>query len=456
MKDPGLSSKFRNMPFNPTRLPFFYGWVVLGAGTLGMVMSAPGQTVGVSVFTDPLIESLGVNRNLLSLGYLVGTLSSALLLSRAGRLYDRRGGRLVATGSALALALTLIYLSYCVRISGALSSVAGFLPPTLVAFIVVTVGFFLLRFSGQGVLTLASRNMVMEWFEKRRGLANAIMGVSISFGFSYAPRIFESFVSANGWQIAWRWIAAWVAAFAVIAFMVYRDTPEAHGLKPDGGEVQTKRHHPESSEGPSFTVAQARRTYSFWVFALALFLASLTITAFTFHIVSVFGDAGMSRARAVGIFFPASIVAVALQFTASWISDRIKLKYLCVVQAAGIVVLSLGMVFLSDGPSVVVLIVGQGTVQGMFGVTSNITWPRFFGRRHLGAVSGLASALAVAGSAIGPYFFSFIRELTGAYAAPALACAVAGSVLLVAAFRAERPVHPDSSHNNGVPVEPRS
>ncbi|MFW6289211.1 MAG: MFS transporter, partial [Spirochaetota bacterium] len=85
------SQQLQSVPFEPARFPFFYGWVLLGSGTIGLLMSAPGQTVGVSVFTDPLMEALGLTRSLLSLGYLVGTLASALLLSRAGRLYDRYG-----------------------------------------------------------------------------------------------------------------------------------------------------------------------------------------------------------------------------------------------------------------------------------------------------------------------------------------------------------------------------
>ena len=49
--------RLANFPFDPARLPFFYGTVVLVCGTLGVLVSAPGQTVGVSVFTDFLIQS---------------------------------------------------------------------------------------------------------------------------------------------------------------------------------------------------------------------------------------------------------------------------------------------------------------------------------------------------------------------------------------------------------------
>lgn len=434
------SHPLRSVPFEPARFPFFYGWILLGSGTIGLLMSAPGQTVGVSVFTDPLIEALGLTRSLLSLGYLVGTLASAFLLSRAGRLYDRYGARAVTTLAAAGLAITLLIFSVSDTITAALVPVLSFLPGALVAFLVVSGLFFLLRFTGQGMLTLASRNMVMEWFEARRGVANAIMGMSLSFGFSYAPRIFEALVDGNGWQSAWRIIALVIAGFAVFAMVFFRDTPEAHGLKPDGGEVTVKRTpHPESIASRPFTLPEARRTYSFWIFALALTIGSLVVTAYTFHVVSIFDDAGMSRSRAVSIFFPASIVAVSIQSVGSWLSDRLKLKYFCSVQLVGILLVCFGLIVLRPGWSVVILVAGHGMMQGIFGITSNLTWPRFFGRRHLGAISGFAASLSVAGSALGPYLFSFGRDVTGSYAVPAAICGVIAAVLFVGSFWADRP-----------------
>jgi len=68
--------RYPDKPFAPSRLPFFYGWVILVAGTIGILMSIPGQTMGVSVFTENLLADLDIERNNLSLAYLVGTLGS--------------------------------------------------------------------------------------------------------------------------------------------------------------------------------------------------------------------------------------------------------------------------------------------------------------------------------------------------------------------------------------------
>lgn len=432
--------RFANFPFDPARLPFFYGTVVLACGTLGVLASAPGQTVGVSVFTDFLIEAHQLSRSWISFAYLAGTIGSALLITRAGHWYDRWGGRWVSAGSAAMLAIVLMGMSFSTVIA---ESVGAVLPTSYrshVSFGVLTLGFFAMRFFGQGMLTLSSRNMVLEWFEQRRGMAMAVIGISVAFGFSVTPPFFEWLIQRGGWAWAWQAIAVMVAVFSLVAILMGRSRPEDHRLRPDGPFAKKDRKtHVETLNGRQFTLAEARRTYSFWVFTFSVFLSGLVLTAFSFHVVSIFGDAGMSRSQAVAIFVPAAFVSVVVEFVGGWLSDFIKLKYLAMVQLVGIVLLSLSLSFLAAGPSVVLVVLGMGLMQGMFGIISGVTWPRFYGRTHLGAISGFSTSIVVAGTAVGPYLFSVVHDQFGSYRAATLLCAVVALILLAAAPRANRP-----------------
>src|SRR5690554_8063429 len=93
----------KHLIFNPDRFPFFYGYLIVVMGTLGVWASLPGQTGGVSTFTDPVKDALGLSRDQFSFAYMLGTILSWLLISRAGRWLDRCGGRAVAAGGALAV-----------------------------------------------------------------------------------------------------------------------------------------------------------------------------------------------------------------------------------------------------------------------------------------------------------------------------------------------------------------
>jgi cyanate permease len=309
-------------------------------------------------------------------------------------------------------------------------------------FAVIALGFFFLRFFGQGVLTMTSRNMVMKWFESRRGIANAVLGVSVSLGFSLAPRFLNDLIGQTGWREAWRLMAIVLAGFAVAAFLFYRDNPEDFDLVPDGTtETRSRRRaaHSDAAAARDFTLPEARRTFSFWFFSIMLALSALLITAFTFHVVSIFSEAGMSRERAVSVFLPASVIAVGSQFLGSYLSDYMPLNRLAMVQTAGAALLSAGVLFLEHDWAVFLVIGGIGLSQGMMGITGNITWPRYFGRLHLGAVSGLAMALTVAGSAVGPYVFSLSLDLAGSYGFSAAVFFAVSVLLFVGSFFAKRP-----------------
>ncbi len=431
-------------PFSPSKTPIFYGWIVLGFGSLGMLMSIPGQTVGVSVFTDHLIEALSLSRNSISMAYLVGTISSALLLSSAGKAYDKYGARLLAIIITALLAGTLIYLSSVDHISAGIVNTLSnpsALVSTAVSFIAICLGFFALRFLGQGTLTMVSRNMVMKWFEKKRGMANAVLGITISLGFSIAPRILDGAIVSFGWRGAWRFIAVMLILFTCMAYLFFRDNPQSAGLSPDGKSsyVPRRRQHIESLPSRNFSLRETKRTYSFWFFNITLALSALLVTAFTFHVISIFHEAGMDRTAAVNIFLPASLIAVSSQFIGSWSSDYIKLKYIGFVQLLGILLLSAGILFLSEDSGYFLVIAGMGLTQGMMGITSTITWPRFFGLRYLGAVSGYAMAWTVAGSALGPYVFSLTLDMLGSYDLSALLCGGIGFLGVLGVFFVKKP-----------------
>ncbi len=398
------------------KLPFSYGWIALVAGTIGVIMSIPGQTMGVSVFTDFLIDSLQISRTGLSTAYLIGTILSSLLLSRGGRFYDRFGAKITALIAALAMTIVLYYLSCIDTIKESISS-QGILTPGITAFILLAAGFFVLRFFGQGILTMVSRNMVVKWFDKKRGLIVAIMGSFTAFAFSLSPKLFNSMIDIYNWNGTWR-IIALVAfpIFILIIIIFFRDwKPESD--KERFASLQDKIPVTELTQRDSkdTTLKDALKTRVFWSYNIAIALMSMFGTAFTFHIVSIFSYAGMDRAVAVSVFIPISIISVIISFTGSTLSDYISLKIILALELIGLSIASFALIFLRPGVPVIFLIAGMGIANGTFVVLLNIAWVNTFGKLHLGTISGYAMGWTVAGSALGPFLFSFLRDLYGNY-----------------------------------------
>ena len=433
-------------PFSPSAIPVYYGWIILVMGIVGVWISLPGQTMGVSVFTDDLIRVLDLSRVNLSLAYMIGTIVSAVILTPAGKSLDKYGARVMGTIAVFLLGLLLIGMSGLEDCLNLLITLIP-LPPRVIAFILISLSFFLLRFLGQGMVTLISKNMVMKWFDAYRGRANAVLGVCISFGFSLTPRFLNDMVQTRGWDGAWRYLGIGIITGGTLAFfLIGRDNPFDCGMKPDSRkEVKQKKSRPPSHPEKSFTLKEARRTLPFWVLGLTLTMHSLYITAFTFHIVSIFESVGMTRAQAIGIFLPASFLSITANFVGSWLSDFIRIRYILLVQQASLLSAMFFISRVAPGFSYVMIIISYGITLGLFNITNSIVWPRYYGIEHLGAITGQIMGLMVAGSAVGPYFFSIIRKYTGSYSAASLICLAALAVLFILGIKVRRPSHPEEA-----------
>ncbi len=431
-----------SFPFSPAKLPIFYGWIILIASVLGVMTSIPGQTIGVSVFTDHLIAATGLSRLDLSNAYLVGTLTSGCLLPFGGKLLDRLGSRRIVVLAAVGLGLTLCYLTVCDRLSLFFSTVLPFNAPPIAAVLLV-LGFVSLRFCGQGMLTMTSRTMLGKWFEQKRGLVSGIEGIFVAFGFAIAPKFFSWAIELVGWRGTWLTLAVVVGlGMSTLGWLLFRDNPEACGLRMDGEPSQnlprseaqlSELSDPLPTEQQLWGVPrnQAIKTLAFWAVTLAFVSQALSSTGITFHIISIGAKSGISRLEIVNIFVPIAVVSTTVGFIVGLVCNRVRLQFIfmfmMVFQAIGIAAIA----NLSTPGMIIPATLGLGVSGGCFGTLTTVVLPRFFGRAHLGAISGVQMMAVVIGSAIGPSLLANVEAATGSYAGALYACCLFAPVVIV-------------------------
>ena len=426
-------------PFPAGRLSFFYGWVIAVVSTLGFLFSVPGQTMGMAVFADAFIEATGLTRTELSFAYMLGTIASSLFLTRAGRLYDIHGPRLLLIGASLLLGASVAFVSLVDRISGGIANAMG-IDAMMPAFLLMTLGYFGVRFSGQGVMTSASRNMLLVWFERKRGLVSGTRGVVVSLGFSLAPLLLALLIDSLGWREA-LWLLAGIVGpgFAVLCLLLVRDNPEACGLRADN-QAHVVQNASQSPQQTSYALKDARRDRVFWLYSMGLSIHALFGTAVTFHIVAIFHEAGRSREEAFAYFIPQAVVSVITNLSASALSDYMRLKPFLLVMLLSFIMGAVGLIYLDHEAGYWGLVLGFGLGGGLWGMLSNLAFIRHYGPNHLGEISGLNAALTVFASAIGPLLFSVAFDMTGTFAAGPVLCILALVVLFVVAVLTPQPL----------------
>ena len=420
-----------DVPFVPRRSPVFYGWVVLFASTVGIVMSIPGQTMGVSVFTDSLMEATGLSRLALANAYFAGTTTSGVLLPRGGKLIDRFGARSVVIATSIGLALTLVLLSSID--SAARAAQIEHCSPEIISWIVIMLGFVSLRFCGQGMLTMVSRTMLGKWFDRRRGLVSSISGVFIAFSFAVSPLALNAWIEHSGWRGAYLEMALVVGiGMSAVGWLFYRDNPEECGLVMDGRSTDGDA---EPEGDASATRSEAVRTLSFWSVALPLAVQSTVITGLTFHIVDVGAGAGLTRDQAIQMFLPITVVSTSTGMLVGWIADRVQVRSLVIVMLCAEMVGYLSLSALETSVGYLGSVVGLGITAGFWGPLALVALPRLFGRTNLGAITGVLTMLIVVGSGMGPPAFALSRALTGSYASSlVVAAALPGLALILTLF----------------------
>ena len=432
------NKNWSDIPFAPRNWPFFYGWFLSVIGAFGIIASSPGQTMGVGPYKEALENALSLNEVQLSTAYMIGTILSSLLLPYAGRMLDRIGARRMVVLVSVSLAISLLYLAWTPLFTKWIS-IDSFLP----ILFILSFGFLLIRFFGQGCLTMIPRVMIGKWFNHHRGLAIAISGAIGSFGFYSSPAIINYLIQSMGWQNSYYLLALTVGiGMSLIGVLFFRDTPEECGLVMDGRDPQyfkRKRTGKIHETGKEFTRKEAAGMISFWAFALGLSTIALIYTAITFHIDTIGAWKGFDRNEAFALFVPLSFFSIAANLVSSWISDIIRHKWQLLFMMLAQSVALVSMIYLDHKIGLILFIVFQGTAGGMFGALAAVVFPRFFGRKHLGAISGLNMSVMVFASAVGPLLFSALRIITGSYTTVLYASLLMPVTVFILALRVENP-----------------
>ena len=249
-------------------------------------LSAPGQTAGVSVFIDPMIESLGLSRSEISTAYLIGTITSAMMMPRVGRAIDQFGSR------ASVIVVGVVF-------GAVLAATAG-----VRGFISLTIAFWAIRMLGQGSLGLLSTNAIAPWFTRRRGLAIGITSAVGGSLMSLVPIASAALIRSIGWRPSWLVLAGVIWLLLIpIGVRGIIDKPSDLGQVPDGVPATDEEDADQQDQAPlSFTLREALRTPVFWVVGGAMACSGGLSTALNFHQIALLGEQGLSPIEAAANF----------------------------------------------------------------------------------------------------------------------------------------------------------
>ena len=404
-----------------SRLPFFYGWVMLPVVTLISICTSPGQTYGIAVFNPYLREALSLSNSELSGAYALGTILASLPLTYVGALMDRYGPRRVLFGVVFLFGITCLGMT---QVSG---------------LVTLFLAFFFLRLLGQGAMSMMARNALAMWFNKRLGTASGMASVGLAVAIGGIPALSIALIEAYGWRGAYAILGGlvWLLVFPLLVF-VFRNRPEDMGQVPDGGWVGDGQT-PVQVGDPGYTLREVFRARSYWIAVCCMASWSMSGTGVQFHIVSIFAGRGLDAAAVAKMFSVYAVVMAGGRFLAGVLADRFRLNLLLSV---ALVAQCLGLVALNELDPVwlpLVFPIFSALGSSLLVSVGETMWVRYYGRRHLGKIRGSVSTIGVASSGVGPFIMGAAFDFFGGFQQVLWGCAGLAAALALLAPGATPP-----------------
>ena len=377
--------------YNKINQKFFYGWTIVGIGSLGIFTSGAGQSHTFSPFIPVISKDLQISSTSITTAYMIATLFAAFLLPQIGKLVDKFGPRIV-------LIYTVILLGIGCLIFGAASN-----------FLMLAVAFGFLRFFGQGTLMLGSANIITQWFDKKRGFALGLMGLGFALSMGIHPPISDFLITNYGWRSAWVIIglSTWILMLPPLIFLAI-DKPEDVNEKPDG--IQKKIVN-KNTKIFGLSLNQALKEKSFYILSFSFFSISTLVTALHFFQVTILNQYfNLPSREAAALFIPTMITMIIFIPLAGKILDKFETHN---VIGIALLVTTASLISISFSSNITFAII----YSIIFGINNafNLSlfgyiWPRYFGRLHVGSIQGTGQMVLVVGASIGAMPFALAMD----------------------------------------------
>ena len=393
----------------------------LGFGFLLAFSSSFGQTYFIGVFGPSVQDAFALSHTSWGTIYMAGTLASALLLPATGRLIDRADLRIYAT-------------VVCVLLIVACTVMASVTGPVMLA-----VAIFLLRQSGQGLMSHVAITSMARYFDAGRGRAIALATLGFAVGEALLPFLAVLAIAAVGWRWTYGGIALALGAglLPAIAWLL-----RGHEERHRDHLARIARPERDSEPAPaSWTRAQVLRDPVFYLLMPGILAPALILTAMFFHHLNLADAKGWSHGWITGSYGIYAVAVIAASLVSGRLVDRYgaarPMRYTLLPLVAGMVLVALAGDPFSAWPYLVLI----GLSTGLALTATPALWAELYGLAHLGAIRSMATALGVFATALGPITMGGLMDLGLTIESVCLlfaAYAAAGAVLIAVALAGKR------------------
>ncbi|MDC0449646.1 MFS transporter [Pelagibacteraceae bacterium] len=382
-------------------------------GFIFTFFSSFGQSFFLGLFNAPIRNELGITHGQFGTIYASATICSSLLLIWIGKKIDDY--RILNYSFFVIILLFFSSLTFSF-----INSIY------LLAF-----GIFLMRLSGQGLMSHASTTTISRFFEKSRGKALSTVWFGLSTAEFILPVLVTYFFVIYSWRTVWQGIA--ILIILILPFVIL-NTIKAINL--DSREVDNNPNL-KKNKIKNWRRRDVIKDYRFYILSLNM-LAMPWMATGIFVYQSFISDSKMWDVYTIPkAFMVYSITSIITLFSSGYLVDKFTSRKLIPIMNIPLLI-AMFVLFKNQHEIYAYVFLGLVGVSNGFGnILGSSTWAEIYGVKYIGGIKALTTAFMVFATAFGTAVFGVLIDRGFTIENIAFICAVyiIASLTLLMLFR---------------------
>ncbi len=355
-------------------------------GFIFTFFSSFGQSFFLGLFNSSIRETLSITHGQFGSIYASATLLSSFLLIWVGKKIDDINIFKFALYVTLLLAFSCFFFS---KISS-------------IVFLFIAV--FLMRFSGQGLMSHTATTTISRFFTKSRGKALSIGWFGLSTAEFILPVLIVYLLTLTVWQNIWLSISV-----LILFFLPFTSFVLIKNLNFNSREDVNDQNFIEK-EIKNWTRVEVLKDYRFYIVCLNM-LAMPWIATGVFVYQSYITESKEWGEFVIAQSFMAySILSVITLLGSGFLIDKFTSRKLLIFMNIPLLISMLVLFYLDISTSAFIFLGLIGISNGLANVLGSSTWAEIYGVKYIGSIKALTTALMVFSTAFGTALFGLLID----------------------------------------------
>ena len=377
--------------------------------------SSVGQSFFIGLFNSNIREELNISHGEFGILYGIATLCSSLTLIWLGKKIDD----LKLVNYSL---LVVVFLSFAALFFSFVNGI-----------ILLAMGIFFLRLSGQGLMAHTASVSTSRFFNQSRGKALSYIWVGMSFGEFLLPIIIVYLLTFIYWRNLWQGFS--IIIILLLPIFAYLTVKEISIFSREKKNGDNDNKVIDSIK--SWTRSEVLKDFKFYTILPAMLASSFIITGIVINQTFIIESKDWGKFAMAQSFMIYSIFTVATLFFSGFLVDKFTSRKIFPLLNVPLLISLIVLAIFDHSYTAFVFMGFMGISNGLTNVLMSSFWAEIYGVNYLGSIRALTGALMVFSTALAAAVFGILIDLGYSIENIAIFCSIytAISIVIVLIFQ---------------------